>query len=214
MVILLMIEILILIVVVGIKIKIGHQVGLYIIHRFGKGLDEFVKILFVKENLMPVVTIVVEAFTTLRDGKVIVVAPCGPDIKEIGSSFTGANTLTVNAFHSFVVILVRHSQLVLFVAKFSLILTSHKYNIVFELTKFNHEAVCVPQKASYSLIISLLCLLPVIQSGINAIQGQQFGMGAFLGNPPVFQHHDLIELKMGEYPVGDDDGGPVLQKTV
>jgi hypothetical protein len=92
-----------------VEIKIRHQVGLYIVNRFTQRLNEFVEIFFVQEDLVPVITIVIKAFAAFSNGQEIIVTPGSPYIKKIGSSFTGPDPFTVNTFHFFVVVLVRHS---------------------------------------------------------------------------------------------------------
>ena len=96
----------------SIKIKIRHQIGFHMIHRFGKRLDELVEIFLVKENLVPVIPIIVKTLATLRNGQVVVVATGCPHIEEIGPSLTCTYTLAVYTFHSFVVVFVRHSWLI------------------------------------------------------------------------------------------------------
>src|ERR671912_2935430 len=87
------------IMVVSIKIEIGHQLGFYVIHGFSKRFDEFVEILFIKKNLVPVVTIIIKAFAAFGYGQVIIISTCCPYIKEISPAFAGPDPLAVNAFH-------------------------------------------------------------------------------------------------------------------
>ena len=92
-----------------VKIKIGHQLCLYIVNRLCKSFDEFVEVFFVKENFVPVIAIIVKTLTAFCDGQVIVIASCSSYIKKIRSSFSSANPFAVDTFHFLVVVLVRHS---------------------------------------------------------------------------------------------------------
>ena len=67
-----------------------------------------VEVLFVQEDLVAIITIIVKAFAAFGNGEIIIVATCSPYIKEIGSSLTCPNPLAVNAFHFLVVVVVRH----------------------------------------------------------------------------------------------------------
>ena len=96
----------------SIKIKIRHQIGFHMIHRFGQRFDELVEVFLVKENLVPVIPIVIKTLATLRYGQVVVVATGCPHIEEISPSLTCTYTLAVHALHSFVVVFVRHSCLI------------------------------------------------------------------------------------------------------
>lgn len=95
--------------IVSIEVEIGHELGLYIIHGFVQRLDEFVEILFVQEDLVPVVAVVIKTLAAFGDGEVIIVAPGSSYIEEIGPSFSCADALAVNAFDFVVIVLVRHS---------------------------------------------------------------------------------------------------------
>ena len=57
---------------------------------------------------MPVVSIGIKFLTAFCNGEILVVSPGSSYIKEVGSSFTCANALAVNAVHSFVIVFVRH----------------------------------------------------------------------------------------------------------
>src|SRR4249920_798001 len=93
-----------------IEVKIRHQLSLYIINRFAKRLYKLIKILFIKEDLMTIVSIIIKALTAFGNGEVIIITTCCSYIKEISPAFTSTNPLAVNAFHFvFVIILVRHS---------------------------------------------------------------------------------------------------------
>jgi hypothetical protein len=92
-----------------VEIEVGHQFGLDVVHGFRECLEELVEILLVKEDLMPVVTIVIETFTALRDGKIIIVPAGSPHIEEIGTSFTCADAFAVDAIHALFVVVVCHS---------------------------------------------------------------------------------------------------------
>jgi sulfur relay (sulfurtransferase) DsrC/TusE family protein len=78
------------------------------INCFAQCLNEFVEIFFVKENLMPVVTIIIKAFAAFGNSQKIIVAPRCPYIKKIGAAFTRSDSFAINAFHFLVVIFVRH----------------------------------------------------------------------------------------------------------
>src|SRR5262245_43601283 len=94
----------------SIKIKVGHQFSFHIINSFAEGFNKLVEILFVKKDLMTVITVVIKAFAAFCDSEVVVVTTGGSYIKEISPAFTGTNPFAVNAFQLFfVVILVRHS---------------------------------------------------------------------------------------------------------
>src|SRR5688500_9465611 len=95
--------------VISIKIEIGHQFCFYIIHRFTQGLDEFIKVFFVKENFMPIIPVIIKPFAAFGYSQVIIIASGCSYIKKIGSSFTSTNSLAVNALHFIVIILVSHS---------------------------------------------------------------------------------------------------------
>src|SRR6187397_1123960 len=93
-----------------IKIKIRHQLSLYIINRFAKCLYKLIKIFFIKEDLMTVIPIIIKTLTAFGDRQVIIITTGCSHIKEISPAFTSTNSFAVNAFHFvFVVILVRHS---------------------------------------------------------------------------------------------------------
>jgi len=49
--------------VVRIEVEIGHQLGLHVVDRFGQRLEKFVKILFVEEDLVPVIAVLIEFLT-------------------------------------------------------------------------------------------------------------------------------------------------------
>ena len=97
-----------LVVVESIKIKVGHQVGLYIINRFAEGFDEFVEILFVEKDFVTVIPIIVKPLAALCNGQVIIIPFGSPYIKKVGPPFPGADTFAVNALHFLVIVLVRH----------------------------------------------------------------------------------------------------------
>ena len=98
------------IMVVGVEVEIRHQLGLDIIHSLGQRLQELVEVFFVQEDLVPVVTILVKFLPAFGDSKIIVVTTCCPLIKEIRPAFAIANPFALVAFHSFVVVFVRHND--------------------------------------------------------------------------------------------------------
>ncbi len=57
---------------------------------------------------MPVIPVLVKSLPAFGNSQIIIIATCFPDIKEIGSPFTRPDPLTVNTFHLFVIIFVRH----------------------------------------------------------------------------------------------------------
>ena len=98
------------VVIIGVEVKIGHKIRLHIVHRFCERFQEFVEIFLVEEDLVPIVTVFVEFLTAFGDGKVIIVATGRSYIKEIRPAFPGPDAFTINAFHSFVVVFVRHND--------------------------------------------------------------------------------------------------------
>src|SRR6187431_2849502 len=93
-----------------IKVKVGHQFRLYIINRLAKCFDKLIKVFFVEEDLMTIITVIIKSLTAFGNGQVIIITTSGSYIKEISPAFTSTNSFAVNAFHFvFVVILVRHS---------------------------------------------------------------------------------------------------------
>ncbi len=99
------------VVVVGIEVEIRHQIGLYIVHRLGQRLQELVEIFLVQEDLVPVITILIKFLPAFRDRKIVIVTTGSPYIEEICPAFSGPDAFAVNAFHSFVVVVVRHNDL-------------------------------------------------------------------------------------------------------
>ena len=57
---------------------------------------------------MTVVTIFIKLFPALSYRQVIIIATRFPDIKEVGPSLSSPYSLAVNAFHLFIIIIVRH----------------------------------------------------------------------------------------------------------
>ena len=49
----------------GIEIEIGHEIGFYKINRLSHPLQEFIKVFFVQENFMPVVTVFIKSLPAL-----------------------------------------------------------------------------------------------------------------------------------------------------
>jgi hypothetical protein len=57
---------------------------------------------------MPVISIGIKFLTAFCNGEIVVISTGSSYIKEVGSSFSSADALTVNAVHSFVIVFVRH----------------------------------------------------------------------------------------------------------
>src|SRR5579863_963706 len=91
-----------------IEIKVGHQFGLYIIHCFGKGLYKFIEVLLVQEDFVSVIPIFIKFLTAFGNRQIIIIASCSPYIKKISPPLTGPDSFAIHAFHSFVIVLVRH----------------------------------------------------------------------------------------------------------
>src|SRR4030095_576285 len=106
---------------------------------FAKCFNEFVEILFVKKDFVSVVAVVIKTFTAFSNCQIIIIVPCCLHIKKISSSFASTNTLTVDAFHFLVIVLVRHSFK--FYSLKILVDIAYKYKYVFETAKSkkNHE---------------------------------------------------------------------------
>ena len=121
------------VVVVGVEVEIRHQVGLHIVDRLGQRLQELVEILLVKEDLVPVVAILIKFLPAFSDGKIVIITTSCPHIEEIRPALASPDPFAVDAFHSFVVVFVRHNK---FFSVVNFQLSSHKYRIVFELAKF------------------------------------------------------------------------------
>ena len=64
---------------------------------------------------MPVVSVVIKAFAAFSDCKVIIISTGCPDIEEISPSLSSPDAFAINAFHSFVVVFVRHNSIFWFV---------------------------------------------------------------------------------------------------
>src|SRR6187399_869979 len=93
-----------------IKVKIGHQFSLYIVNCFPKGFDKLIKIFFIKEDLMTIITVIIKSLSAFGNGQIIIITTGCSYVKKISPAFTSTNSFAVNAFHFvFVVILVRHS---------------------------------------------------------------------------------------------------------
>src|SRR5689334_15584632 len=103
-----------LIMVISIKVEVGHQFSFHIINCFCQCFQELVEVFFVKEDLVPVITIFVEFLPAFRNSDVVIIATGSPHIEEIGSTFSSPDAFAVNAFHSFVGVFVRHSVLVFY----------------------------------------------------------------------------------------------------
>src|ERR1700722_4703553 len=114
--------------VVCVKVEVRHQIGLYIVHRLGQGLQELIEIFLVEKDLVPVITVLIKFLPAFRDRKIVIVTTSSPYIEEICPEFPRPDAFAVNAFHSFVVVVVRHNEL--FCENYKL--SSHKYSIVFE----------------------------------------------------------------------------------
>ena len=97
-----------LVMIESIKIKVRHQVGLNIINCFCKSLYKFVEVFLVQEDFVPVITIFIKFLTAFGNRQIIIIASCSPYIKKISPSFTGPDSFAIHAFHSFVIVLVRH----------------------------------------------------------------------------------------------------------
>src|ERR1700759_5552533 len=97
-----------LVVIECIEIKVGHQISLNIINSFRKGLYKFIEILLIQEDFVPVITIFIKFLTAFSNRQIIIIASCSPYIKKISPSLTGPDSFAIHAFHSFVIVLVRH----------------------------------------------------------------------------------------------------------
>ena len=64
------------------------------------------------------------------------------------------------------------------------------------------------------LILFILLLLPVVHIGVIAVKAQQLLVGTLFHNTALINYDVLVKLKQGKYPVGNDDGGPVIQVLV
>ena len=104
-----------LVVIVGIEVEIRHQVSLYVVHRFGKSIQEFIKIFFVKEHFMSVVPIIVKTLLAFCDSDKIVIPTSSTYIKEICPSLPGlyafAKQALVVTIIAIVFVFVRHSSI-------------------------------------------------------------------------------------------------------
>lgn len=74
------------------EIIFRHKFSFYVIHCFSEGIHEFVKVLFVQEDLVFDVVSIFKTLLTLCDSDVIVVPTGGLNIKEV-SSFARSNPL-------------------------------------------------------------------------------------------------------------------------
>ena len=81
----------------GIEVKIGHQVGLYVIDSLGKASEKLIKVFLVQEHLMAVVTTIFKALFTLSDGNKVIIASRRAHVKEISAAFAGLDALGENA---------------------------------------------------------------------------------------------------------------------
>lgn len=97
-----------LVAVEGVKIKIGHELGLNVVHGFAQSFYEFVEIFLVQEDLMPVIPIVIKAFTALCNGQEIIISPGRAYIKKIGAALTSPDAFAVDTVGFTFVVLVRH----------------------------------------------------------------------------------------------------------
>jgi hypothetical protein len=84
---------------------------------------------------MPVVTVFIEFFPALRNSKIIIITTGSSYIKKVSSAFARPDSLTIDAFHSFVIILVRHNYIFYRFKKIDF-KSRYKYSIVLGLTKF------------------------------------------------------------------------------
>ena len=87
---------LVVVVVVGVEIEIGHELRFYVINRFTQCLDEFVEVFFVQKDFMPVVSIGIKFLTAFCNSEIVVISTGSSYIKEVGSSFSSADALTVD----------------------------------------------------------------------------------------------------------------------
>ena len=99
------------VVIISVEIEIRHQFGLYVVYRLGQGLQELVKVFLIEENFMPVITVFIEFLPAFGDSKIIIITTGCPYIEEIRPAFPGPDAFAINAFHSFVVVVVRHNDL-------------------------------------------------------------------------------------------------------
>lgn len=67
-----------------IKIKIRHEALDVINYRSGL-FDELIKILLVKENFVPLITIAIKSLLAFCDREVVIVSAGSPDIKKVSS---------------------------------------------------------------------------------------------------------------------------------
>ena len=79
------------------------------INSFCKRFNEFVEILFVQKDFVPVIPVIIKSFPAFRDGEIVVVPTGSSYIEEISPSLPCSYTLAVYAFHPFVIVFVRHS---------------------------------------------------------------------------------------------------------
>jgi hypothetical protein len=93
-------------------------------------LESFVEIFFIKEDFVPVVPVFVEFFAAFRNGNVVVISMGCPHIKEVSSSFPGTDAFAINAFHTFVVVFVRHSHLSFAVNNYQIFTKKSVTNII------------------------------------------------------------------------------------
>ncbi len=106
-----MILLVVILVIEGIEVKIRHQFGLHIVNGFSQSIQEFVEILLVQEDLMAVITIIVEPFFAFGNREEIIISTGGFDIEKIGPSFSslqplGENTVIITLL--LISIFVRH----------------------------------------------------------------------------------------------------------
>jgi hypothetical protein len=80
-----------------------------VLNSFVQSFEEFIEIFFVQEYFVPIVSIIIKTLSAFSDGQVIIITASGSYIEEISSSFASSDAFTVNAVHSFFVVIVRHS---------------------------------------------------------------------------------------------------------
>jgi hypothetical protein len=166
---------------------------------------------------MTIVAVIIKTFAAFGYGQVIIVAPGSSYIKKVGPSFSGTDTLTVNALHFLVIVLVRHLYKFLAVKEllwfgctpFSLLgrgfRSSHKYRDVFDIpkpAKKSFAGVKISQKAHFKQAklssipaVFLLLLLTGIKACVITVKPQQLLVCSLLHNSPVFQDHYLIKTE-------------------
>ena len=84
---------------------------------------------------MPVIAFRIEAFAAFSDSKIKVIPPCFSYIKKVSPAFPGPDAFTVNAFHFFVIVFVRHWYRILVLNDFTRVIRESKDRIVFQFTK-------------------------------------------------------------------------------